>query len=335
VPAWPADGLERVAACAACGHRERRLLHSGLRDRLFGAPGSWDLQRCTGCDSAYLDPRPTADTIGLAYERYFGAKRPLEAPANPAVSQLKARIVNGHLNAALGYDLEPSSALGRIVPLFPKRRWRAEWTVRHLRKGKGTPRLLDVGCGTGEFLVRMRDAGWEVRGIEPDPASAAVARAAKLDVQQAGLDEAQLEEASFDAITMNHVIEHLHDPRRAIERTLELLRHGGSLWVATPNIDGLGHERFGPNWFGLDPPRHLVLFNGDALEGLLRRAGFAKARRIRAYRADLTYSASAALDRGEDPLAPAGTPAAARLADLRAFLQPDRAEELTVVATAP
>jgi SAM-dependent methyltransferase len=335
VPAWPAEGLERVEACPACGHRGRRALHTGLRDRLFEAPGSWDLQTCLDCGSACLDPRPTKEAIGLAYERYFGAERPLEAPAGAAVSRLRARIVNGHLNAAFGYDLEPAAALGRLVPLLPKRRWRAEWSVRHLRKPAGRPRLLDVGCGTGEFLVRMREAGWEVSGIEPDPASVAVARQAGLDVQEAGLEEARLEPSSFDAITLNHVIEHLHDPKQAVEHARELLRPRGALWLATPNVEALGHERFGPDWFGLDPPRHLVLFAPDALERLLRRAGFAEVRRIRAYRADLTYPASAALARGEDPLAPSGTPIAARLADLRSFFRPDRAEELTMLATAP
>ena len=77
------------------------------------------------------------------------------------------------------------------------------------------------------------------------------------------------------------------------------------------------------------------IFTPRGIEGLLRRAGFSELRRIRAYRADLTYPASEALLRGVDPLAPASTPASARLADLRAFFQPDRAEELTVLATAP
>jgi hypothetical protein len=131
------------------------------------------------------------------------------------------------------------------------------------------------------------------------------------------------------------VLEHLHGPKLAVERARELLRPGGAIWLATPNVDALGHERFGSDWFGLDAPRHLVLFAPDALERLLRGAGFAEVRRIRAYRADLTYPASAALARGADPLAPGGTPIAARLADLRSFLRPDRAEELTLLARAP
>lgn len=333
-PRWPPDALELVEACPVCGHPERSRLYEGLRDRLFGAPGVWDLYTCDACGSAYLDPRPTEATIGLAYERYFGAERPLDAPAgSAALSGLRERVLNGHLNAALGYELEPASRLGRLVPLFPKRRWRAEWSVRHLRRSEGRPRLLDVGCGTGEFLVRMRDAGWEVSGIDPNAASVAVAREKGLDVQQSGLHEARLEERSFDAITLNHVIEHLHDPLGAIARCRALLRRGGALWIATPNIDALGHRRFGPHWFGLDPPRHIVLFTPRALEGLLRREGFTDLRRIRAYRADLTYPASAALERGGDALDPER--GSARLADLHGFLRPDRAEELTVLAMAP
>jgi 2-polyprenyl-3-methyl-5-hydroxy-6-metoxy-1,4-benzoquinol methylase len=308
---------------------------------LFGAPGSWDLHACSACGSAYLDPRPTKAAIGLAYERYFGAERPVDAPnRHPGLNRLRAQIINGHLNATFGYELEPASRLGRLVPLFPKRRWRAEWSVRHLRLPAGRPRLLDVGCGTGEFLIRMREAGWEVRGIEPDPASADIARRAGLDVEQVGLQETQLADRSFDAITLNHVIEHLHNPGQAVARCRELLRPEGTLWIATPNVEANGHRRFGEDWFGLDPPRHLILFNPGSLGALLRGEGLASVRQIRAYRAELTYPASEALQRGGDPIAGDAAIAPrvrqlARLADLQVFLRPDRAEELTVIARAP
>jgi SAM-dependent methyltransferase len=294
-----------------------------------------------GCGSAYLDPRPTEAAIGRAYERYFDSERPAaRGGRDGVVDRLRMKIVNGHLNAALDYKLGPASRLGAaLVPLLPKRRWRAEWTVRHLRKPPGAPRVLDVGCGTGEFLVAMRDAGWEVAGIEPHPPSAWIARETGLEVQQSSFHEADLPERAFDAVTLNHVIEHLHDPAAALSRCRELLQPGGTLWVATPNADALGHRRFGPAWFGLDPPRHLVVLTPRALEGLLREAGFVGLRQVRAYRADLTFPASDALDHGGDAFAPAkprtGLRNRARLADLRTFLRPDRAEELTMVATAP
>ena len=69
---WPPGGLERVHQCPACAGTERELLHAGLTDRLFGcAAGTWSLWRCATCGSAYLDPRPTQETILLAYGEYF------------------------------------------------------------------------------------------------------------------------------------------------------------------------------------------------------------------------------------------------------------------------
>jgi hypothetical protein len=69
---WPANGLEVVDRCPVCGEGEREILHQGLRDQVFYcAPGEWTLYCCRGCCSAYLDPRPTAETIYLAYRKYY------------------------------------------------------------------------------------------------------------------------------------------------------------------------------------------------------------------------------------------------------------------------
>ena len=69
---WPDNELELLKYCPVCGSRERELLHTGLRDRVFGvAPGDWTLHRCLECQSAYLDPRPTLATIGQAYTNYY------------------------------------------------------------------------------------------------------------------------------------------------------------------------------------------------------------------------------------------------------------------------
>ena len=62
-------------------------------------------------------------------------------------------------------------------------------------------------------------------------------------------------------MTLNHVVEHLHDPAGVLRRIAAILRPGGTLWIATPNLHALGHRRYGPDWLALDPPRHLVLFH--------------------------------------------------------------------------
>src|SRR5690349_11892335 len=69
---WPEDGLEQLGHCPVCGSSARELVHCGLRDRVsFSAPGQWNLFRCAVCGSGYLDPRPNAETIGLAYANYY------------------------------------------------------------------------------------------------------------------------------------------------------------------------------------------------------------------------------------------------------------------------
>ena len=69
---WPAEHLEKVPCCPVCGGSKRELMHSDLIDNVFHvAPGKWQLWRCLNCKSAFLDPRPTAQSIGLAYVDYY------------------------------------------------------------------------------------------------------------------------------------------------------------------------------------------------------------------------------------------------------------------------
>jgi SAM-dependent methyltransferase len=135
-------------------------------------------------------------------------------------------------------------------------------------------RLLDVGCGNGAFLSKMRALGWRVHGLEPDPAAAKAARASGIDVVAGTLADTAWPEGSFDAVTMSSVIEHLHDPGDSLSICRRLLAPGGSLHIMTPNADALGAARFGPHWRGLETPRHLVLFNPRALSLLLERCRF-------------------------------------------------------------
>ena len=165
---------------------------------------------------------------------------------------------------------------GRLIPrVAPARGALVDREIRHLPAIPGG-RLLDVGCGSGAFLVQMAALGWRAQGIDPDPAAVASAREAGLSVTQGTLADLDLDEhaGAFDAVTLSHVIEHLHDPAEDLRRVHRLLRPGGLLWIATPNLEALGLRRFGRDWLGLDPPRHLVLFTRASLERLLRDTGF-------------------------------------------------------------
>jgi SAM-dependent methyltransferase len=135
-------------------------------------------------------------------------------------------------------------------------------------------RLLDVGCGDGLFLVRMRELGWEVQGIEPDRAAASVAQSVHgLPVLTSAIEEASLAESSFDVITLGHVIEHVYDPVAVLRRCGRLLKPGGTLVVVTPNARSLGARWYSSWWRGWEIPRHLYVFSPDTLQESAERSG--------------------------------------------------------------
>jgi SAM-dependent methyltransferase len=335
---WPAHGLEAVTACPVCGGADREVLYSGLRDRAFrAAPGSWTLLRCGGCRSAYLDPRPTPETLELAYRSYYthGAAGP-----PPQVGWVRQGLAGDYRRARWGYDQGPAIPGGRLIPRVASSR--GALVAREIRHLPATPggRLLDVGCGSGAFLAQMAELGWRTEGIDPDPAAVAGAREAGLRVTQGTLEDLDPGEhaGAFDAVTLSHVVEHLHDPAGDLRRINLLLRPGGLLWIATPNLEALGLRRFGRDWLGLDPPRHLVLFTRASLERLVRGAGFEPLPPPQASpHAWQMFSQSAAIAQGrlpdEGPAQGAGRlRALAAIADRLAQRDVRRAEELVMIA---
>jgi 2-polyprenyl-3-methyl-5-hydroxy-6-metoxy-1,4-benzoquinol methylase len=340
---WPSDGLERVDRCPVCGVRDRKLLHEDLRDEVFFcAPGAWRLYSCSGCSSGYLDPRPDLKTIGLAYSTYYthGTHNRNETRRSPRAA-LGSRLSNGYLNVEYGCSFDPAWTAGRwLIPAFPRRRSRADRQIRHLKSLSSPSRLLDVGCGNGDFLAQMKDCGWIVHGIDPDPVAVRRARDRGVPVDEGFLTNDMFSHGDFDAVTLNHVVEHMHDPLEAFRNCWRILRPGGVLWIETPNLASAGYALFGRNWRGLEPPRHLVLFTTASLIAALRRIGFVVSRQASSSRAGSSFASSAAISertRVEDTSTriPRALPYRARVADLRSLWRPDVSEDIVVVAEKP
>ena len=160
----------------------------------------------------------------------------------PSVGALRQGLANDYRRARWGYDQGHAIPGGRLIPrVAPARGALVDREIRHLPATPGG-RLLDLGSGSGAFLVQMAALGWRAQGIDPDPAAVASAREAGLDVTQGTLDDLDLDEhaGAFDAVTLSHVIEHLHDPAEDLRRVHRLLRPGGLIWIATPEPGGSG-----------------------------------------------------------------------------------------------
>jgi SAM-dependent methyltransferase len=182
----------------------------------------------------------------------------------------------------------PPSDLARCYPVgywheptVLEQTYRRLAILDHLRFARralgGGMRVLDIGCGSGLFLRELLAGGRGLKAIGLDNSSQAAAIAWKrhgIRVITADLARAPFSEASFDLITMFHVLEHLSEPAAYLTMARRLLAPGGKLVVQTPNLDCWQYRIFGARWSGLDVPRHLYDFRTEDLLRLLDNSGF-------------------------------------------------------------
>lgn len=132
-------------------------------------------------------------------------------------------------------------------------------------------RLLDIGAGTGDFLVAARSKGWEVTGFEPNDKAAAIARSKDVALSS---DTDTLPSSTFGAITMWHVLEHVPDPKAQLDELHRLLKPGGVAFVAVPNFRSFDAAHYGTFWAAYDVPRHLWHFSQTSIKALAKQTSF-------------------------------------------------------------
>lgn len=303
---WPESGLEQVDLCPICGCTVCRQIYSGLTDSVFRcSPGEWSIYQCADCRSAYLNPRPTIATIHLAYQHYYTHQRS-QRQISAELSSLRffiRKLANGYRNWRYNSRIFPASRFGPITfAILPGLKEVLDREMRYLPKLKKNGRLLDVGFGDGAFLELAQSVGWLVNGVDLDSVSVKNARHRGLDVRHGGIEAFEDMPNYFDVVTMNHVIEHVHDPIDVLRRAYDLLKPGGQLFIETPNIEAYGHDKFKRHWRGLEIPRHLIIFSWDAIDQLLMKVGFRKLNCIYSFKpyAHLA-NASRQMEKGFDP----------------------------------
>ena len=207
---------------------------------------------------------PLKEDIGNAYANYY-----THAARNCSNRAGLLRAVfrwmkRGYWATKYNYQVGPGSfpikILGMFLYLFPLRRRAVDEEVRMLN-AVAQGRLLDVGCGSGEWLTLMKNHGWRVEGVDFDENAVRVARERGLEVHCGSLEEQRFPNDTFNAVTLNHVIEHVPDPVRTLTECARILKPGGRLILFTPNVSSLSHRIFRQDWRGLEPPRHLHLFS--------------------------------------------------------------------------
>lgn len=160
-------------------------------------------------------------------------------------------------------------------PLEPLMRVLRRLRVATVTYGNRTPgRVLDVGCGRGTMLAALAERGWDVYGTELNDAIAASARAVLGDRIRTGpFESVELPAAPFDVVSFWHVLEHLDNPRAALQRARSILRPGGTVVIAVPNVESWQARLTGRSWLHLDVPRHRWHFSAATLRALAAGVG--------------------------------------------------------------
>ena len=135
-------------------------------------------------------------------------------------------------------------------------------------------RLLDVGCGSGKFLLSMKKRNMNVYGVEPGRYGFQICKSRGLNVQNTFLETSGYQDDSFDVITLNHVLEHLPNPKETLLHVRRLLRPSGTVIIQVPNLRSFAFLISRQYFFHLDVPRHLFHFTRETLESYLTSTGF-------------------------------------------------------------
>ncbi|MGQ0544555.1 MAG: methyltransferase domain-containing protein [Betaproteobacteria bacterium] len=219
---------------------------------------------------------PAPEDAHRLYESYYTHAE--EPPRSGLLHRLFAAAKRGYVGNHFGYEAGAiERVLGLLPWIYPGRRSELDFSVMWL-KGNERGRVLDVGAGSGWLVEHLCSLGWEAEGLDFDARALERARARGLKMHEGGLLEQNFPEARFDAITMSHSIEHVHDPVSWLAEARRVLKPDGRLAMATPNTRSKLHRYFGEHWFPLEPPRHLHLFNRGALDIALHKAGFKRFR---------------------------------------------------------
>ena len=231
-------------SCPNCGSKNISLALSAKDYTVSGK--EFEIWECKDCTLRFTQNVPGKENIGAYYE-------------------------------SQNYISHSDTSKGLVNNLYHKVRKRTLIQKRNLIEnitGLKKGNILDVGAGTGAFLNTMKIANWNGIGIEPDKN----AREKAKELYGIRLEESEkfysLPSHNFDAITLWHVLEHVHDLNEYIEQLKKLLSANGNLFIAVPNYTSKDAKIYKEFWAAYDVPRHLYHFSPTAMKNLLNSHGF-------------------------------------------------------------
>ncbi|MBI3219264.1 MAG: class I SAM-dependent methyltransferase [Bacteroidetes bacterium] len=230
--------LETLARCPLCQSSE--FTNVLLAADYTTTQETFQIQKCVNCQFVFTNPRPAASAIGKYYQ------------SDSYIS---------HTDGGKGI-------LDRIYLMA--RNFTLRWKEQLIFKQQSTGELLDVGCGTGEFISHMKTAGWQVTGMEPT--EIAREKASQKVKEKIYSDLSEIHQ-TFDVITLWHVLEHVHQLNETVAKIKSLLKENGTIFIAVPNHESPDAKLYEQYWAAYDVPRHLWHFSKTTMQQLTNQHG--------------------------------------------------------------
>lgn len=232
------SSLIHYTACPVCS---AGTIKEALRVKDHSVSGEeFSIWECAACHFRFTQDVPDAASIGPYYQ---------------------SEDYISHSNTSKGL-------INRLYQAVRKRTLKRKRKLVQQQTGMGKGQLLDIGSGTGAFVSEMEKSGWRVTGLEPDSGARQVARESFGVNLQDTSGFFQLPADQFDAITLWHVLEHVHTLHEYIAQLKKLLRTGGRILVAVPNYTSGDAGHYQSFWAAYDVPRHLYHFSPGSMEKL-------------------------------------------------------------------
>lgn len=233
--------------CILCNKNNSEVFLTAGDLRYNTSEEKFTLDRCKECGIIFVNPRPSKSEMAKYYPEKYRPRLTLSA------SHLESRM---------------KRYLPRKKAVFFRNPW-------YLDISEGT-KVLDIGCGSGELLLLLKEKGCNAYGIDVDEVTTNYLRnVMNLNVITCDIDFGiPFQDGFFDAVFMRHSLEHFHNPLEVLKEVRRTLKTNGKLIIGIPNIDSLTAKFTGEYWGDLDIPRHLFHFSTSTIKTLVNHAGF-------------------------------------------------------------
>lgn len=249
--------------CGVCGNDKNNVPFTA-KEMMFGLRHTFDYFKCAQCGCLQIAAIPT--DMNLYYpENYYS----LQPAFQQGKKKLRSKIADFLVNQSISYQIGNCNIAGWLAQQYNPGHYKDPilWMDKRMNK---MARVLDIGCGSGSLLRRMKAAGFKnLTGIDPY---------LSVDVQEEGLSiyskDITTLEGEYDYIMLHHSFEHMSNPHQVFAKLNSLLAKGGTALIRIPVVDSYAWRKYGMDWFQVDAPRHFFLHTVKSLNYLAQKYEF-------------------------------------------------------------